>query len=103
VDELSGDSVANLTPIQVADCGATAGQGFDVITKGKHNDAENSILIVSTLVRLLCCRLAILMLISHRRKHASLLTQHKLRVSKSCCSAVAASQMVVSEELLSSR
>lgn len=49
VDELSGDSSANLTPIQVAACGSTAGQGFDVITQGKHNDAEDSILIVSTL------------------------------------------------------
>ncbi|KAM0820862.1 hypothetical protein AB5N19_06683 [Seiridium cardinale] len=51
VDELSGDSTANLTPIQVAACGATAGQGFDVITQGKHNDAVDSILIVSTLTQ----------------------------------------------------
>ncbi|KAI0155798.1 hypothetical protein BJ166DRAFT_342084 [Pestalotiopsis sp. NC0098] len=51
VDALSGDSAANLTPIQVAACGATDGQGFDVITQGKHNDAAGSILIVSTLTQ----------------------------------------------------
>ncbi|ETS84722.1 hypothetical protein PFICI_02747 [Pestalotiopsis fici W106-1] len=51
VDQLSGDSAANLTPIQVAGCGATDGQGFDIITQGKHNDAANSILIVSTLTQ----------------------------------------------------
>lgn len=51
VDKLSGDFRANLTPIQVADCGATDGQGWDVITAGKHNDQLNSMLIVSTLVR----------------------------------------------------
>lgn len=49
VDELSGDFRANLTPIQVADCGSTDGQGWDVITKGKHNNAANSMLVVSTL------------------------------------------------------
>ena len=51
VDELSGDFRANLTPIQVATCGATDGQGWDVITSGKHNDAANSMLIVSTLTQ----------------------------------------------------
>ncbi|KAI1878463.1 hypothetical protein JX265_000395 [Neoarthrinium moseri] len=51
VDELSGDSSANLTPIQVAACGATAGQGWDVITQGKHNDVAGSILIASTLTQ----------------------------------------------------
>ncbi|KAF7514753.1 hypothetical protein G7054_g15031 [Neopestalotiopsis clavispora] len=51
VDELSGDASANLSPIQVAGCGATDGQGFDVITQGKHNDAANSFLIVSTLTQ----------------------------------------------------
>ncbi|KAI8960410.1 hypothetical protein F5Y11DRAFT_268656 [Daldinia sp. FL1419] len=49
VDELSGDFRANLTPIQVADCGATDGQGWDIITAGKHNNVENSMLVVSTL------------------------------------------------------
>ncbi|KAI1269107.1 hypothetical protein F5Y18DRAFT_414971 [Xylariaceae sp. FL1019] len=49
VDELSGDFRANLTPIQVADCGSTDGQGWDVITGGKHNDAADSMLVVSTL------------------------------------------------------
>ncbi|KAI0378647.1 hypothetical protein F5Y04DRAFT_261267 [Hypomontagnella monticulosa] len=49
VDELSGDFRANLTPIQVAQCGATDGQGWDVITAGKHNNAKGSALVVSTL------------------------------------------------------
>ncbi|KAI0873321.1 hypothetical protein GGS24DRAFT_399642 [Hypoxylon argillaceum] len=49
VDELSGDFRANLTPIQIADCGSTQGQEWDVITSGKHNNAPNSIIIVSTL------------------------------------------------------
>ncbi|KAI1188322.1 hypothetical protein F5B17DRAFT_274726 [Nemania serpens] len=49
VDELSGDFRANLTPIQIADCGSTSGQNWDVITNGKHNNAPNSVLIVSTL------------------------------------------------------
>ncbi|TKW51557.1 hypothetical protein CTA1_10309 [Colletotrichum tanaceti] len=51
VDKLSGDFRANLTPIQVADCGAKDGQGWDVITAGKHNDQPNSMLIVSTLTQ----------------------------------------------------
>ncbi|KAI1122541.1 hypothetical protein F5Y10DRAFT_253868 [Nemania abortiva] len=49
VDELSGDFRANLTPIQIAQCGSTQGQEWDIITNGKHNNAPNSIIIVSTL------------------------------------------------------
>ncbi|KAI1477276.1 hypothetical protein F4774DRAFT_427297 [Daldinia eschscholtzii] len=49
VDELSGDFRANLTPIQVAECGTTDGQEWDIITAGKHNNADNSMLVVSTL------------------------------------------------------
>ncbi|KAI0468328.1 hypothetical protein F4859DRAFT_211478 [Xylaria cf. heliscus] len=49
VDELSGDFRANLTPIQIADCGSTNGQEWDIITNGKHNNVANSMLIVSTL------------------------------------------------------
>ncbi|KAI0880750.1 uncharacterized protein GGS22DRAFT_79633 [Annulohypoxylon maeteangense] len=49
VDELSGDFRANLTPIQVAECDSTDGQGWDVITAGKHNNVQGSALIVSTL------------------------------------------------------
>lgn len=50
VDKLSGDFRANLTPIQVAQCGTKDGEGWDVITAGKHNDQAGSALIVSTLV-----------------------------------------------------
>ncbi|KAJ8131170.1 hypothetical protein O1611_g2454 [Lasiodiplodia mahajangana] len=49
VDELSGDFRANLTPIQIAQCGSTQGQEWDIITNGKHNNAPNSMTIVSTL------------------------------------------------------
>ncbi|KAI0417032.1 hypothetical protein F5X98DRAFT_166046 [Xylaria grammica] len=49
VDELSGDFRANLTPIQIAQCGSTKGQEWDIITSGKHNNAADSMLVVSTL------------------------------------------------------
>lgn len=52
VDELSGDFRANLTPLQIGDCdNQKNGQGFDVITKGKHNDQSGQVLIVSTLTQ----------------------------------------------------
>ncbi|GAB0134138.1 hypothetical protein EsDP_00002521 [Epichloe bromicola] len=51
VDKLSGDFRANLTPVQIATCGTTDGQGWDVITSGKHNDQQGRIAIVSTLTQ----------------------------------------------------
>ncbi|KAK4186609.1 hypothetical protein QBC35DRAFT_553812 [Podospora australis] len=51
VDKLSGDFRANLTPIQVADCGSTDGQGWDVITAGEHIEGSGVALIVSTLTQ----------------------------------------------------
>jgi hypothetical protein len=48
VDKLSGDFRANLTPIQVTQCGAAEGQGWDIITSGKHISTPQSMLIVST-------------------------------------------------------
>ncbi|KAL2263928.1 hypothetical protein VTK26DRAFT_4309 [Humicola hyalothermophila] len=51
VDKLSGDFRANLTPIQVAECGSTDGQGWDIITAGKHIKGDNAMLIVSTLTQ----------------------------------------------------
>ncbi|KAL8360626.1 hypothetical protein RB598_008735 [Gaeumannomyces tritici] len=51
IDKLSGDFRANLTPIQVAPCGSKDGQGFDIITAGKHIDQPNSMLVVSTLTQ----------------------------------------------------
>ncbi len=50
VDQLSGDFRANLTPVQVAACNGTAGQKWDVITAGKHNNLPGTMLVVSTLV-----------------------------------------------------
>lgn len=51
VDPLSGDFRANLTPIQITDCGSTQGQGWDVITAGVHDDQKGQALIVSTLTQ----------------------------------------------------
>ncbi|KAI9158915.1 hypothetical protein HJFPF1_06917 [Paramyrothecium foliicola] len=51
VDPLSGDFRANLTPVQIADCGSTDGQGWDIITAGQHNDQAGQMLIVSTLTQ----------------------------------------------------
>ncbi|KAL7918319.1 hypothetical protein ACQKWADRAFT_304521 [Trichoderma austrokoningii] len=51
VDPLSGDFRANLTPIQITDCGSAQGQGWDVITAGVHNDQKGEALIVSTLTQ----------------------------------------------------
>jgi len=47
---LSGDFRANLNPIQVAACDGSAGQQWDIITKGVHDDQAGTMLIVSTLV-----------------------------------------------------
>jgi hypothetical protein len=52
VDELSGDFRANLTPIKVAACDGSTGQQWDIITKGKHNNVAESMLVVNTLVSL---------------------------------------------------
>ncbi|KAK3400951.1 hypothetical protein B0T20DRAFT_157583 [Sordaria brevicollis] len=51
VDKLSGDFRANLTPLQVADCGSTDGQGWDVITSGNHISGDGGMLVVSTLTQ----------------------------------------------------
>jgi hypothetical protein len=53
IDELSGDFRANLTPVQLAECGGPVaiGQGWDVITAGKHNDRQGQMLVVSTLTQ----------------------------------------------------
>jgi hypothetical protein len=45
-----------LTPVQVVACDGSAGQQWDVITAGKHNNVAGQALIVSTLVRTLCFR-----------------------------------------------
>ncbi|KAK8114281.1 hypothetical protein PG999_006350 [Apiospora kogelbergensis] len=51
VNKLSGDFRANLTPVQVAECGSTDGQGWDIITQGEHNNVAGSMLIVNTLTQ----------------------------------------------------
>ncbi|KAL2760944.1 hypothetical protein ACRALDRAFT_2024821 [Sodiomyces alcalophilus JCM 7366] len=51
VDRMSGDFRANLTPVQVAECGSTDGQGWDIITAGIHNDRPGTMLVVNTLTQ----------------------------------------------------
>ncbi|KAK8088684.1 hypothetical protein PG997_003645 [Apiospora hydei] len=51
VDKLSGDFRANLTPVQVAECGSTDGQGWDIITQGEHNNVAGNMLVVNTLTQ----------------------------------------------------
>jgi hypothetical protein len=50
IDPNAGDFRENLIPVQLAACDGSAGQQFDIITKGVHNDQANSALIVSSLV-----------------------------------------------------
>jgi hypothetical protein len=52
VDPAAGDFRQNLIPVSLVDCAGTPNEKWDVITAGKHNDAKNSALIVSSLVSL---------------------------------------------------
>ncbi|CAG8645218.1 369_t:CDS:2, partial [Acaulospora colombiana] len=52
VDPTTGDFRANLIPVQIKDCDGSAGQQWDVITAGKHNNQPGFALIVSTQARL---------------------------------------------------
>ncbi|KAG7092688.1 hypothetical protein E1B28_009021 [Marasmius oreades] len=49
VDPLAGDFRQNLIPVTVGACDGSAGQKFDVITEGKHNNVDGTALIVSSL------------------------------------------------------
>lgn len=51
VDPASGDFRENLTPVTTAACDGSAGQQWDVITKGVHNDQAGFALVVSSQVR----------------------------------------------------
>ena len=51
IDEAAGDFRENLIPITLQPCDGSAGQQFDFITSGKHNDQPNSALIVSSLTQ----------------------------------------------------
>ena len=50
VDPAAGDFRENLIPVQLKTCDGSAEQSFDIITKGKHNQAEGSMLVVSSVV-----------------------------------------------------
>ncbi|MCJ1266977.1 hypothetical protein MMC22_006862 [Lobaria immixta] len=51
IDPTAGDFRENLIPVQLKPCDGSAGQKFDVITKGKHNGVADSILVVSTVTQ----------------------------------------------------
>lgn len=50
IDPAAGDFRQNLIPVQFKACDGSAGEKFDIITKGKHNDQSGTMLVVSTLV-----------------------------------------------------
>ncbi|KAK7752549.1 hypothetical protein SLS62_005517 [Diatrype stigma] len=50
IDPTAGDFRQNLIPISLVRCGGTPNEKFDVITTGKHNNAPNSALLVSSLM-----------------------------------------------------
>lgn len=50
IDPTAGDFRENLIPIAVQDCDGSPNEKFDFITQGKHNNAQNSTLVVSSLV-----------------------------------------------------
>jgi hypothetical protein len=50
VNPTAGNFRENLIPVAVKPCDGSAGQKFDLITKGIHNNAANSTLIVSSLM-----------------------------------------------------
>jgi len=50
IDPTAGDFRENLIPITVQACTGAAGQQFDFITAGVHNNVANSTLIVSSLM-----------------------------------------------------
>ncbi len=50
IDPLAGDFRQNLIPVLLKACDGSAGEKFDIVTAGKHNDAKGSTLVVSSLV-----------------------------------------------------
>jgi hypothetical protein len=50
IDPTAGDFRENLIPVALQDCNGGENEKFDLITQGKNNNANNSTLIVSSLV-----------------------------------------------------
>ncbi len=55
IDPTAGDFRENLIPVSLVRCAGTPNEKFDIITSGKHNTADNSALIVSSLVSPMSC------------------------------------------------
>lgn len=51
VDPTAGDFRQNLIPVGLVDCAGSPGEKWDVITAGKHNNAQGAALIVSSLTQ----------------------------------------------------
>ena len=47
VDPTAGDFRENLIPISLVTCSGTPNERFDIISKGRHNNAQNATLVVS--------------------------------------------------------
>jgi hypothetical protein len=60
IDPTAGDFRENLIPVSLVQCAGTPNEKFDIITAGKHNNAQNSALIVSSLVSFESCKFRIL-------------------------------------------
>lgn len=52
IDPTAGDFRENLIPVSLKTCGDTPNEKFDIITAGKHNNADGAALLVSSLVSL---------------------------------------------------
>lgn len=50
VDPTAGDFRQNLIPVQLVECTGSPNEKFDIVTAGKHNNANGAALIVSSLV-----------------------------------------------------
>jgi hypothetical protein len=51
IDPTAGDFRENLIPVALKPCDGSPNEKFDFITAGKHNNAPNSTLVVSTLTQ----------------------------------------------------
>jgi hypothetical protein len=103
INPLGGDPRQNLIPVDVKACDGSAGQQFDIITAGKHNDQAGTMLVVSALVscpiQTPCPRTNSGFLA--RLKAASTLILAALRVIRFSCSPAAVAPMVVSRVVTS--
>lgn len=71
IDPFAGDFRENLIPVTTAACNGSAGQQWDVITAGVHNNVPGAALFVSSDVRFASLTLHFDLLISMNRRKAA--------------------------------